>query len=150
VPDAPVLPVVEDDRVVPDAAEEAVTTVVVVAAVVDDGDRYLVTQRQAGVHLAGMWEFPGGKVREAESHEQALRREMVEELGVDVAVEGLVLSTSHSYPDRTVALHFYRCRLLGRPAPQLGQEMQWVTSAELRALEFPPADADLIALLSDS
>ena len=126
------------------------TTVDVVAAVVDEGGRYLVTRRQAGVHLAGMWEFPGGKVGEAETHAQALRREMVEELGVDVAVEGLVLSTSHSYPDRTVALHFYQCRLLGAPAPQLGQQMQWVGVRKLRALEFPPADADLIALLSDS
>ena len=126
------------------------TAVDVVAAVVDDGQRYLVTQRQAGVHLAGLWEFPGGKVRDAESHEQALRREMFEELGVDVEVDDLVLSTSHRYPDRTVSLHFYKCRLLGLPRPQLGQQMQWVTRAELGALEFPPADADLIALLSDS
>ena len=122
----------------------------VVAAVVDEGGKYLVTRRQAGVHLAGMWEFPGGKVGEAETHAQALRREMAEELGVDVAVEGLVLSTSHSYSDRTVALHFYKCRLLGPPMPQLGQQMQWVRRSELRTLEFPPADADLIALLSDS
>jgi 8-oxo-dGTP diphosphatase len=127
-----------------------VTAVNVVAAVVDDGDRYLVTQRLAGVHLAGLWEFPGGKVREAESHEQALRREMLEELGVDVEVDGLVLSTSHQYSDRTVSLHFYRCRLRGLPIPQLGQRMQWVTRAELGALEFPAADASLIALLSDS
>jgi len=117
---------------------------------VDEGGKYLVTRRQAGVHLAGMWEFPGGKVGEAETHAQALRREMAEELGVDVAVEGLVLSTSHSYPDRTVALHFYKCRLLGPPTPQLGQQMQWVRRSELRTLEFPPADADLIALLSDA
>jgi len=127
-----------------------VTTVDVVAAVVDEGGKYLVTRRQAGVHLAGMWEFPGGKVGEAETHAQALRREMAEELGVDVAVDGLVLSTSHSYPDRTVALHFYKCRLLGPPMPQLGQQMQWVRRSELRTLEFPPADADLIALLSDA
>ena len=125
------------------------TTVNVVAAVVDDGGKYLVTRRQAGVHLAGMWEFPGGKVGEAETHAHALRREMVEELGVDVEVENLVLSTSHSYPDRTVALHFYKCRLLGQPVPQLGQQMRWVARPELRTLEFPPADADLIALLSD-
>jgi mutator protein MutT len=126
------------------------TTVNVVAAVVDDGGKYLVTRRQAGVHLAGMWEFPGGKVGDAETHAHALRREMVEELGVDVEVEGLMLSTSHSYPDRTVALHFYRCRLLGQPAPQLGQQMRWVARSDLRTLEFPPADADLIALLSNS
>ena len=129
-----------NDRVVAD----------VVAAVVDDGGKYLVTRRQAGVHLAGMWEFPGGKVGANETHAHALRREMVEELGVDVEVDGLVLSTSHSYPDRTVALHFYKCRLLGTPAPQLGQQMQWVARSDLRTLEFPPADADLISLLSDS
>ena len=122
----------------------------VVAAVVDDRGRYLVTQRQAGVHLEGLWEFPGGKVREAEPHDHALRREMIEELGVDVEVDGLVLSTSHDYADRTVTLHFYRCRLLGAPAPQLGQRMQWVNRAELRALEFPAADADLIRLLTQT
>ena len=125
-------------------------TVNVVAAVVDDGHRFLVTQRQAGAHLGGMWEFPGGKVGDAESHEQALRREMLEELGVDVEVERLVLSTSHHYQDRTVALYFYKCNLLGLPAPQLGQQMRWVTRDELPTLEFPPAYADLIALLSDS
>ena len=113
------------------------TTVDVVAAVVDDGGRYLVTRRPAGVHLAGMWEFPGGKVGEAETHADALRREMVEELGVDVAVEGLVLSTAHSYPDRTVALHFYKCRLLGPPAPQLGQQMQWVRGRSCARWSFP-------------
>jgi 8-oxo-dGTP diphosphatase len=148
VPDAPLLPVVAEP---PHQTEgfEGVTTVNVVAAVVDDGGKYLVTRRQAGVHLAGMWEFPGGKVGEAETHAHALRREMAEELGVDVEVEDLVLSTSHSYADRTVALHFYKCRLLGEPVPQLGQQMKWVPRLDLRALEFPPADADLIALLSD-
>ena len=146
MPDARLLPVVAE----PPNEGEGVTTVNVVAAVVDDGGKYLVTRRQAGVHLAGMWEFPGGKVGEAETHAQALRREMLEELGVDVEVENLVLSTSHAYSDRIVALHFYKCRLLGQPVPQLGQQMQWVTRSDLRALEFPPADADLISLLSDS
>jgi 8-oxo-dGTP diphosphatase len=125
-----------------------VSAVHVVAAVVDDGERYLVTRRQAGVHLAGLWEFPGGKVRENETHDEALRREMLEELSVDVEVGRLVLTTSHHYPERTVTLHFYSCRLLGAPAPQLGQEMQWVTRAELGAMEFPAADADLIEILS--
>ena len=145
MPDARLLPVVTE----PPNEGEGVTTVNVVAAVVDDGGKYLVTRRQKGVHLAGMWEFPGGKVGEGETHAHALRREMVEELNVDVEVENLVLSTSHSYPDRTVALHFYKCRLLGQPVPQLGQQMRWVARPELRTLEFPPADADLIALLSD-
>ena len=145
MPDASVLPVVADGK----DEGEGVTAVNVVAAVVDQGGEYLVTRRQAGVHLAGMWEFPGGKVGETETHAHALRREMVEELGVDVEVDGLVLSTSHSYPDRTVTLHFYKCRLLGQPTPQMGQQMRWVARSELRTLEFPAADADLIALLTD-
>lgn len=120
----------------------------VVAAIVESEGRYLVTRRQAGVHLAGLWEFPGGKVDATETHEQALRREMSEELGVEVGVEDLCLSTSHEYPDRTVTLYFYRCRLAGAPVPQLGQEMRWVTREDLRALEFPAADRDLIALLT--
>ena len=121
----------------------------VVAAIVESEGRYLVTRRQAGVHMAGLWEFPGGKVDATETDEQALRREMAEELGVDVGVEDLCLSTSHEYPDRTVTLYFYRCSLAGAPMPLLGQEMRWATREDLRGLEFPPADRDLIALLTD-
>ena len=120
----------------------------VVAAVVEDGDRYLVTRRQAGTHLAGLWEFPGGKVQPTETHEAALVREMDEELAVGTVVDGLLLSTSHTYPETAVTLHFYRCRIEGTPAPQQGQELQWVARADLATLEFPAADADLIALLS--
>jgi 8-oxo-dGTP diphosphatase len=126
-----------------------VNVVHVVAAIVENEGRYLVTRRQPGVHLAGLWEFPGGKVDTAETHAQALRREMSEELGVEVSVEDLCLSTSHEYPDRTVTLYFYRCVLAGAPVPQMGQEMRWVMREELRALEFPAADRDLIALLAN-
>lgn len=122
-------------------------TIEVVAAVVEDGDRYLVTRRQAGVHLAGLWEFPGGKVQPAETHEAALVREMDEELAVRAVVGGLILSTSHTYPEKAVTLHFYRCSIQGTPEPQQGQEMQWVARTDLPALEFPAADADLIELL---
>lgn len=118
--------------------------IVVVAAVIEDGHRFLVTRRQPGVHLAGMWEFPGGKIDPDESHDAALRRELGEELGVDAAVGELVYETTHAYPDVTVALYFYRCRLIGEPRPLLGQEMQWVPRAELPSLGFPPADAELI------
>jgi mutator protein MutT len=118
--------------------------IVVVAAVIEDRHRFLVTRRPPGVHLAGMWEFPGGKIDPDESHSAALRRELREELGVDADVGDLVHETTHAYPDVTVALFFYRCRLIGEPRPLLGQEMQWVPRAQLPSLGFPPADAELI------
>jgi 8-oxo-dGTP diphosphatase len=122
-------------------------TLNVVAAVIERDGRFLVTRRQAGVHLAGLWEFPGGKVAAGESHEEALRREMLEELDTDVAVRSLMSTAAHAYDDRHVTLHFYRCELAAAPRPLLGQEMRWVPRAELRTLGFPPADEELIALL---
>ena len=123
--------------------------IVVVAAVVEEDDAFLVTRRPDGVHLAGLWEFPGGKIDPAESHIDALRREMREELAADVDVHELVFATTHAYPERTVELFFYRCALRQRPQPQLGQEMRWVRRSELSSLGFPPADEDLINLLRE-
>jgi 8-oxo-dGTP diphosphatase len=123
-------------------------TLNVVAAVVERDGCFLVTRRQAGVHLEGLWEFPGGKVSAGESHEQALRREMLEELDTDVAVRALVSTASHAYDDRHVTLHFYQCELTGTPRPLLGQEMRWVQRSQLRTLGFPPADEELIELLT--
>ena len=121
---------------------------IVVAAVIEEHDRFFLTRRQAGVHLAGMWEFPGGKIDPGETHHDALRREIREELDVDVVVGDLVLHTEHAYADRTVALSFYRCTLTGTPTPQLGQEMRWVARGELASLGLPPADKELIELLT--
>jgi 8-oxo-dGTP diphosphatase len=121
--------------------------VTVVAAVIEDNDRFLVTRRQAGVHLAGLWEFPGGKIDPAETHAAALVREIREELDADVEVGELIFHVTHDYPERTISLFFYRCRLGGAPRPTLGQEMRWVPRAELAALGFPPADEALIARL---
>ena len=122
-------------------------TIVVVAAVVEENGAFLVTRRPAGVHLAGLWEFPGGKIDPAESHVDALRREMREELDTDVEVLDLVFETTHAYPERTVALYFYRCVLKERPRPLIGQEMQWIARANLSTLGFPPADEELIRKL---
>ncbi|MBI4887572.1 MAG: (deoxy)nucleoside triphosphate pyrophosphohydrolase [Acidobacteria bacterium] len=118
-----------------------------VAAVIEEHGRFLVTRRQPGVHLAGLWEFPGGKIDPGESHPVALERELREELDVGVEVCELIFDTIHPYPDRTVALYFYRCRLLGTPRPLLGQDMRWVPRAELPSLGFPPADSELIQRL---
>ena len=124
------------------------TRVIVVAAVIEREDRLLVTRRQHGVHLAGFWEFPGGKVANGESHTEALRREIHEELDVNIVVRDLVLETSHAYPERVVTLFFYRCDLIGSPRPMIGQEMAWVTRSELGSLTFPPADDELIRRLT--
>ena len=121
---------------------------VVVAAVIERDSRFLVTRRQSGVHLAGLWEFPGGKIDAGESHADALRRELREELDADVAVGELVFQVTHDYADRSIALYFYRCALLGVPQPLLGQEMRWASRAELSTLGFPPADEELIRLLT--
>ena len=122
--------------------------IVVVAAVIAEGDRILVTRRQPGVHLAGLWEFPGGKIDPDETHHAALRREIREELDADVEVGALVLATTHEYAEKTVTLYFYRCALKGTPRPLLGQEMRWVSRDELPALGFPPADEELIRVLT--
>lgn len=125
-----------------------IPTTIVVAAVVEEEDAFLVTRRPDGVHLAGLWEFPGGKIDPAESHADALRREMREELDTDVDVLDLVFETTHTYPERTVTLFFYNCVLRHRPRPLLGQEMRWVKRPELAALGFPPADEELIRMLT--
>jgi mutator protein MutT len=124
--------------------------IVVVAAVIEDHHRFLVTRRQPGVHLAGLWEFPGGKIDPDEGHAAALRRELKEELDVDVEVGERMYHTVHAYDDRHVELHFYRCDLKGEPRPLLGQQMRWVARAELASLGFPPADTEFIALLTKS
>ncbi len=124
--------------------------IVVVAAVVERQEKFLVARRPAGTHLAGYWEFPGGKVLPGETHEQALRREIVEELNAGITAIEKLFSTSHTYPERIVDLHFYRGELTGTPQPVLGQELRWITRAEFASLEFPPADAELIARLVNS
>ena len=123
---------------------------VVVDAVIEENGRFLVTRRQPGVHLAGLWEFPGGKIDPAETHTDALRREIREELDADAVVGDLVLGTTHAYPEKTVTLHFYRCTLSGAPRPLLGQEMRWITRDEMKTLTFPAADKALIETLAAS
>jgi mutator protein MutT len=124
------------------------TPIVVVAAIIERDGTFLVTLRPDGTHLAGHWEFPGGKVHHSETHDEALRREVFEELDCVVDVGELAHSVTHAYPEKTVQLFFYRCALKGEPKPIVGQQMQWVGKSELSQLPFPEADRDLIKLLS--
>ena len=126
------------------------TTIVVTAAVIERDGAFLVTRRLKGTHLAGAWEFPGGKCEPGEALVACLWRELGEELGVRSVVGAEIFSVAHDYGDRRIELHFFACTLLDEPAPQLGQEMQWVARERLRELEFPPADDELIVLLSQS
>jgi mutator protein MutT len=118
---------------------------VTAALVQDDAGRYLITQRRRGSHLEGLWEFPGGKLEAGESHEAGLRRELREELAADFEVNRLVETVRWEYPDRTIVLHFYDCRVAsGTVEPREAQQMRWVAPAELADYEFPPADRALI------
>jgi 8-oxo-dGTP diphosphatase len=132
------------------AGDTVTGRIVVTAAVIERDDAFLVTRRPRGVHLEGCWEFPGGKCDADESHDACLRREIKEELGAAARVGEEILSVTHQYPDRIVELHFLRCELLNEPNPALGQEMRWVNRSELSALPFPPADTELIEMLSAS
>lgn len=121
--------------------------VVVLAAVIERDNCFLVTKRLSRTHLAGYWEFPGGKCEAGESHEACLRRELDEELGVDARIgDSHVRRTRH--PERTVRLHFRWCEFDGEPQPRLGQEMRWVLRSELASLQFPEADRELVEIIS--
>ena len=122
--------------------------VIVSAAVVERDGRYLVTRRLRGTHLEGFWEFPGGKCEAPESPAECLVREIVEELGCETAIGEKLLTVAHDYGDRTIELHFFRCALAGEPRPLLGQEMRWVARRDLHSLAFPPADRELIEMLT--
>lgn len=124
--------------------------ITVVAAVIERNGTFLVTRRLENVHLAGMWEFPGGKLDPGESHVAALKRELLEELDADIDVGELLLQTTHTYKELQVVLFFYACALRGAPVALLGQDMRWVDRRELSELGFPEADAELIRLLTSS
>jgi len=121
---------------------------VAAALIQDEKGRYLITQRRQGSHLAGLWEFPGGKRESGESLEEALRRELTEELSARFAVGERVETVRWEYPERTIVIHFYRCRLeSGTIEPREDQAMAWVAPERLSDFDFPPADRELIARL---
>jgi len=118
------------------------------AGLVFRGGLLLITQRPAGGHLAGLWEFPGGKREPGETFEECLRRELREELGIEVEVGKKVESLTHQYAERTVRLEFFLCRLVqGEPRAIGCPAFAWMRRDELDGHEFPEADARLIGRL---
>jgi len=121
-------------------------------ALLDADNRVLLQKRPEGKAMAGLWEFPGGKVNEGESPERALIRELHEELGIDVR-EGCLAPlafASHGYETFHLLMPLYVCRQWkGRPTPREGQELAWVAGNKLRQYEMPPADIPLIPLLQE-
>ena len=127
-------------------------TLVVACALIDADNRVLVTQRPEGKSLAGLWEFPGGKLEVGERPEAALIRELKEELGIDVKEACLAPLTfaSHGYEGFHLLMPLYVCRRWeGMPVPQEMQAMKWVRPGKLRELAMPPADEPLIPPLID-
>jgi 8-oxo-dGTP diphosphatase len=124
---------------------------VAACALVDVDGRVLIAQRPAGRPMAGLWEFPGGKIETGERPEQSLIRELKEELGIDVREECLAPLTfaSHPYPDFHLLMPLYVCRRWeGTVSPEEGQKLAWVRPNKLRDYEMPPADVPLIAHLA--
>jgi len=125
---------------------------VAAVALIDADGRILLAQRPEGKSLAGLWEFPGGKVDPGETPEQALIRELQEELGIDTWASCLApLSfASHSYDDFHLLMPLYACRRWnGIPQPQEGQKLAWVRAQDLSSYPMPPADLPLIPVLRE-
>ncbi len=123
---------------------------VVACALIDTDGRVLLSERPPGKALAGLWEFPGGKIEAGERPEETLIRELKEELGIVVREPCLAPLTfaSHAYPDFHLLMPLYVCRRWeGIPAPQEGQRLAWVRPNKLRDYKMPPADEPLIAHL---
>ena len=124
-------------------------TIIEVAAglILYDG-RYLIAKRRSGVHLAGLWEFPGGKRERGETLEDCLRRELFEELSIRIDEPVPFRMVRHEYPEKTVELHFFRCAIeAGQPRPLDCAEIRWVYPSELGQYQFPPADRPIIEAL---
>ena len=121
-------------------------------ALIDADGRVLLARRPEGKSMAGLWEFPGGKVEPGERPETALIRELHEELGIDTWESCLAPLTfaSHAYDDFHLLMPLFACRKWqGRPVPQEGQTLKWVTPRDMRDYPMPPADLPLIPVLRD-
>jgi len=121
---------------------------VVAAALFDAERRVLIAERPAGKHMAGWWEFPGGKVAGGESDAQALVRELREELGIDARPDACIMTLTHDYPDRVIDLVLWRATVeRGEPQGLDGQQLKWVACELLGEERLLPADRPFIAAL---
>ena len=124
---------------------ESSAVIEVAAGLVFRDGKLLITQRFPGAHCGGLWEFPGGKREPSESFEECLRRELQEELGIEVCIGELVESLRHDYPEKSVFLKFFLGHWLqNEPRPLHCHDLAWVTRDELSNYSFPAADARLL------
>ncbi len=121
----------------------------VAAGLVFRTGKLLITQRPAAAHLGGLWEFPGGKREPNETFEECLHRELKEELGIEVDVKELVETVTHDYPEKSVALNFYRCAWKANEPRAIGcPDFRWIFPDELSNHQFPDADVKLVEMLT--
>jgi 8-oxo-dGTP diphosphatase len=136
----------------PERAAGTRVLLVAAAALIDPDGRVLLARRPEGRAMAGLWEFPGGKVEPGETPEAALIRELREELGLDTQASCLAPLTfaSHAYPDFHLLMPLFACRRWqGTPAAREGQDLAWVRARDLARYEMPPADRPLVPILRD-
>ena len=123
------------------------STLLVAAGVVIEDGRVLLTQRKAGAHLAGAWEFPGGKVMPGEDPRDAVVRELREELGIETTVSDAMEVTFHRYPERAILLIFYRARMTASSPPPTALDvaaLRWAAEGDLDKAQFPAADVEIL------
>jgi 8-oxo-dGTP diphosphatase len=124
---------------------------IVSCAVIEKHGRILIARRKSGDHMAGKWEFPGGKIEPGETSEQCLKRELLEELGVEIAVDEFICSSSWKYDHATIKLLAFKATLIsGELILHDHAEIRWVTSRELADYDFPEADVPIIRYLTAS
>ena len=126
-------------------------TVQVAAGIISHQGKYLIAKRKAGAHLAGLWEFPGGKREGGESLEECLRRELQEELGIQILTTTPFRVVRHEYSDKRVEIYFFFCSSHhGQPQALGCDDIQWVGPKDFHHYEFPPADEPLLRILTRS